>query len=91
MDIERLLLRLNEVVGEDDGRPAQRSEVRRVSTFDGSVGNPRDDNDVALGSSKHVTQCSPHARLSPVGSAANRAPDEAPRCGGRQFGLLEVH
>jgi hypothetical protein len=33
MDIERLLLRLNEVVGEDDGRPAQRSGVQASAVF----------------------------------------------------------
>ena len=37
MDIERLLLRLKEVVGEDDGRPAERSGVQlpRSSTNQG--------------------------------------------------------
>ena len=59
-----------------------------MSIFDGSVGNPRDGNDGPLGSSKRVTQCSPHVRLSPVGPPAIRAPNK-PRFSRPRFGLLE--
>jgi hypothetical protein len=65
MDIERLLLRLKEVVGEDDGRPAQRSEVQlpRSSTNQGERSSRLDE-------VRNVTQLS-GPRLRRTGSVDN--------------------